>query len=61
MFFDLALADLSRAADLFQRVFARADGVDGCVSLEVSPLLAHDTNATLAAARDLHRRAGVQL
>lgn len=58
LFFELAIADLSRAADLFQPVFARTDGVDGWVSLEVSPLLAHDTNATLAAARDLHRRAG---
>jgi transaldolase len=58
LFFELALADLSRAADLFQPVFARTDGVDGWVSLEVSPLLAHDTNSTLAAARDLHKRAG---
>jgi len=58
LFFPLALADLTRAAELFQPVFARTDGVDGWVSLEVSPLLAHDTNHTLAAARDLHRRAG---
>jgi transaldolase len=58
LFFELALADLSRAAELFQPVFARTDGVDGWVSLEVSPLLAHDTNSTLAAARDLHRRGG---
>jgi transaldolase len=58
VFFDLALADITRAADLFQPVFARTDGVDGFVSLEVSPLLAHDTESTLAAARDLHRRAG---
>jgi transaldolase len=43
---------------LFQPVFARTDEVDGWVSLEVSPLLAHDTNKTLAAARDLHRRGG---
>jgi transaldolase len=56
LFFDLALADLTRAADLFQPIFARTDGVDGWVSLEVSPLLAHDTNRTLAAARDLHQR-----
>jgi transaldolase len=56
LFFELALADLVRAADLFQPVFARTDGVDGWVSLEVSPLLAHDTNSTLAAARDLHQR-----
>src|SRR5258705_12639915 len=58
LFFQLALADLTRAAELFQPVFARTDGVDGWVSLEVSPLLAHDTNGTLAAARNLHRRAG---
>jgi transaldolase len=58
LFFELALADLTRAAELFQPVFARTDGVDGWVSLEVSPLLAHDTDRTLAAARDLHRRGG---
>src|SRR5262245_36269818 len=58
LFFELALADLSRAADLFRPVFDRTDGVDGWVSLEVSPLLAHDTGSTLAAARDLHGRAG---
>jgi transaldolase len=57
-FFPLALADLSRAADLFRPVFDRTDGVDGWVSLEVSPLLAHDTKSTLAAALDLHKRAG---
>ena len=58
LFFSLALADLTRAADLFRSVFDRTDGVDGWVSLEVSPLLAHDTKSTLAAAIDLHRRAG---
>ena len=58
LFFELALADLARAAELFQPIFARTDGVDGWVSLEVSPLLAHDTSKTLAATRDLHRRAG---
>src|SRR5215468_3044009 len=58
LFFELALADLTRAAELFQPVFARTDGVDGWVSLEVSPVLAHDTSGTIAAARDLHRRAG---
>jgi transaldolase len=58
LFFDLALADLTRAAELFQPIFARTDGVDGWVSLEVSPLLAHDTNSTLAAARNLHQRGG---
>jgi transaldolase len=58
LFFALALADLTRAAELFQPAFARTDGVDGWVSLEVSPLLAHDTNSTVSAARDLHRQAG---
>jgi transaldolase len=58
LFFELALADLTRAAELFQPVFVRTEGVDGWVSLEVSPLLAHDTQATLAAARALYRRGG---
>ena len=58
LFFELALADLTRAAELFQPIFARTDGVDGWVSLEVSPALAHDTSSTLAAARDLHQRGG---
>jgi len=54
LFFELALDDLTRAADLFKPIHARTHGVDGWVSLEVSPLLAYDTRATLAAARDLH-------
>jgi transaldolase len=58
LFFELALADLTRAADLLRPIFTRTDGVDGWVSLEVSPLLAHDTPRTIAAARDLSRRAG---
>jgi len=58
LFFDLALADLSRAADLFQPTFERTAEVDGWVSLEVSPSLAYDTQGSLAAARDLHERAG---
>lgn len=58
LFFRLALADLTRAADLFHPVFVRTDGMDGWVSLEVSPLLAHDTKGTFAAAVDLHKRAG---
>ena len=56
LFFELALADLTRAADLLRPVFTRTDGVDGWVSLEVSPLLAHDTERTIAAASDLSRR-----
>ncbi len=57
LFFELALADLTRAADLFAPVHQRTRGVDGWVSLEVSPLLAYDTQSTLAAARELHARA----
>jgi len=58
LFFELALEDLTRAADLFRSTFDRTNGVDGWVSLEVSPLLAHDTASTLAAAKSLHTRAG---
>jgi transaldolase len=58
LFFGLALEDLTRAADLLRPVFTRTDGVDGWVSLEVSPLLAHDTDRTLAAAQGLHDRSG---
>ena len=58
IFFDLALEDLTAAADLFRPVFDRSNGVDGWVSLEVSPLLAHDTASTIAAAKELHARAG---
>jgi transaldolase len=58
LFFELALDDLARAADLFRPIHDRTNGVDGWVSLEVSPLLAHDTASTLAAAKDLHARAG---
>jgi transaldolase len=57
LFFELALDDLTRAAGLFRPIHDRTGGVDGWVSLEVSPLLAHDTASTLAAARDLHGRA----
>jgi len=58
LFFDLALDDLTRAADLFRPVHDRTNAVDGWVSLEVSPLLAHDTAHTIAAARELFVRAG---
>ena len=57
LFFDLAIEDLLRAAELFRPVFDRTNGVDGWVSLEVSPLLAYDAVTTLAAAKDLHARA----
>jgi len=57
LFFEIALEDLTRAADIFRPVWDRTDGVDGWVSLEVSPLLAHDTARTLAAAKELFARA----
>jgi transaldolase len=58
LFFELALDDLTRAADLFRPTHERTCGVDGWVSLEVSPLLAHDTRTTIAEAKELHARAG---
>ena len=48
LFFELALEDLTEAADLFRPVYDRTCGVDGWVSLEVSPLLAYDTKSTIA-------------
>jgi transaldolase len=57
LFFELAIEDLRRAADLLRPIFDRTNGVDGWVSLEVSPLLAYDTATTLAAAKELYARA----
>jgi transaldolase len=57
LFFDLALDDLTRAADLFRPTHDQTKGVDGWVSLEVSPLLAYDTQTTLREAKELHARA----
>ncbi|GIK78387.1 MAG: transaldolase 2 [Actinomycetes bacterium] len=57
LFFELAITDLRGAADLFRPVHDRTDGVDGFVSLEVSPLLAYETAATTRQARELHARA----
>src|SRR6202789_699056 len=57
VFFELALEDITRAADLFRPIHERSAGVDGWVSLEVSPLLASDAKSTLAEAKDLHARA----
>ena len=57
LFFDLALADITGAADLFRPIHNKTNTVDGWVSLEVSPLLAHDTASTLRAAKDLFARA----
>jgi transaldolase len=58
LFFDLAIEDLRRAADIFRPIYDRSNGIDGWVSLEVSPLLAYDTKSTLAAAMELCARAG---
>src|SRR6266700_6327110 len=58
LFFELALEDLTQAADLFRPIYDATDGVDGWVSLEVSPLLAYDTASTIAQAKELHARAG---
>ena len=57
LFFELALEDLTQAADLFRPIHDASGGMDGWVSLEVSPLLAHDTAATIKAAARLHARA----
>jgi transaldolase len=57
LFFELALEDLTRAADLFRPIYDQTNTVDGWVSLEVSPLLAYDTASTLAAAKSLYARA----
>lgn len=57
LFFELALQDLTQAADLFRPIFDSTIGADGWVSLEVSPMLANDTNNTIRAAAQLHARA----
>jgi len=57
LFFDLAIEDITRAADLFKPIWDRTNTVDGWVSLEVSPLLAYDAKSTLAAAKELFARA----
>jgi transaldolase len=57
LFFELALEDLTRAADLFRPIHEKTNGVDGWVSLEVSPFLAYDPASTIAAAKDLFARA----
>ena len=58
LFFDLAVEDLTQAADLFYPVHQATNGVDGWVSLEVSPVLAYDTQSTIAEAKRLHALAG---
>jgi transaldolase len=57
LFFELALEDLTQAADHFAAIHKKTGGVDGWVSLEVSPLLAYDADSTMKAAKDLHGRA----
>ena len=57
LFFELALEDITRAADLFRPIFEQTKGLDGWVSLEVSPVLAYDAASTLAAAKELRARA----
>jgi transaldolase len=57
VFFDLALEDITRASDLFRPIYQRTNGADGWVSIEVSPMVSHDTASTIAAAKDLHGRA----
>jgi len=57
LFFELAIEDLRQAADLFRPVFDRTGGIDGWVSLEVSPKLAEDTAGTIAEVKQLHTRA----
>lgn len=58
LFFELAIEDLTRAAQLFRPIHEQTKGVDGWVSLEVSPLLAYDASSTLSEAKELHARAG---
>jgi transaldolase len=57
LFFELALVDLTKAAGLFRAIWDTTGGVDGWVSLEVSPKLAHDTTSTVAEAKALHEKA----
>lgn len=57
LFVELALEDLRRAADLFRPIFDRTQGIDGWVSMEVSPLLANDTKTTIDAALRIHKQA----
>ena len=57
LFLELALEDLRRAADVFRPIWERTGGTDGWVSMEVSPLIASDTKATIAAALNIHKLA----
>ena len=57
LFVEIALEDLRRAADLFRPIFDRTSGIDGWVSMEVSPLIANDTKSTIEAALRIHQQA----
>jgi len=57
LFFELAIEDLRQAADLFRPIYDRTNGIDGWVSIEVSPTLAYDTAGTIAEVKQLHDRA----
>ncbi len=56
IFFELAIEDIQRAADMFLPIFQKTNGLDGFVSIEVSPLLAYDTENTISAAKDIHQK-----
>ena len=56
LFFELAIEDIQRAADLFLTAFHKTNGLDGFVSIEVSPLLAYDTESTLKSAKEIHKK-----
>ena len=56
IFFEMAIADIQKAADIFKPVYNKTNGEDGFVSLEVSPYLARDTDGTIAQAKDLWNR-----
>ncbi len=56
VFFTLAIEDIQRAADLFRPIYQMTNGLDGFVSIEVSPLLAYDTENTINAAKDIHQK-----
>ena len=58
VFFKLAIEDIRRAADLFIPVYQKTNGLDGFVSIEVSPLLAYDAENTIRSARDIFSRVG---
>jgi len=58
LFYNLAIKDIQDAADLFKGVYNESNGVDGFVSLEVSPHLARDTEGTINQAADLWKKVG---